>query len=80
MQSPVPIEFQGMDHSDAVDGKIIHHVEELEARFGRVTAGHVVALAQHPPWRMDFGGVSRANDGLAGSGRVQTTDCSGVRS
>jgi len=42
MQFPVRIEFQGMNPADAVQDKILRYLAELESRFGRVTAGHVV--------------------------------------
>jgi hypothetical protein len=53
MQSPVRIEFQGMNPADAVQDKILRYVAELESRFGRVTAGHVVVKVpgEHPPHR-----------------------------
>ena len=63
MQSPVRIEFQGMDHSDAVHAKIMHFVEELEGRFGRVTAGHVVVKA--PGEHHRTGGLYEINIRLA---------------
>jgi hypothetical protein len=63
MQSPVRIEFQGVGHSDAVHAKIMHYVEELEARFGRVTAGHVVVKA--PGEHHHTGGLYEINIRLA---------------
>ena len=42
MQSPVRIEFQGMNPADAVQDKILRYVAESESRFGRATADHVV--------------------------------------
>jgi hypothetical protein len=63
MQSPVRIEFQGMDHSDSVHAKIMHFVEELEDRFGRLTAGRVVVKA--PGEHHRIGGPYEINVRLA---------------
>ena len=53
MQSPVRIEFQGMNPADTVHDKILRYVAELESRFGRLTAGHVVVkvAGEHQPHR-----------------------------
>jgi ribosome-associated translation inhibitor RaiA len=45
MQTPVQIEFRGMDASDHVRGSITAHIAQLEQRFGRVTACHVLFKA-----------------------------------
>ncbi|MCC6778906.1 MAG: HPF/RaiA family ribosome-associated protein [Hyphomicrobiales bacterium] len=45
MQSPVQIDFQGMDAQDSVRSTVAGHVAELENRFGRVTACRVVIKA-----------------------------------
>lgn len=42
METPVEIDFQGMDANPPLRSAIVRHVEQLEARFGRVTAGRVV--------------------------------------
>jgi cold shock CspA family protein len=45
MQTPVEIDFQGMDADQSVRGLIATHVDELERRFGRITAARVVLKA-----------------------------------
>ena len=45
MQTPVQIDFQGMDPNVEVRGTIAKHVGQLEERYGRVTAGRVVLKA-----------------------------------
>ena len=45
MQTPVEIDFQGMAADAGVRGVIARHVEELEERFGRITAARVVLKA-----------------------------------
>lgn len=42
MQTPVEIDFQGVDKQPDVRNSIEQHVAELEQRFGRVTACRVV--------------------------------------
>jgi cold shock CspA family protein/ribosome-associated translation inhibitor RaiA len=42
MQTPVRIEFQGMDSSDVLRDEIAGHASRLEDRFGRVTSCRVV--------------------------------------
>ena len=42
MQTPVQIDFQGMQASAQARGSIDEHVAELERRYGRVTACRVV--------------------------------------
>ena len=42
MQTPVQIDFQGMQASAQARGSIDEHVAELEQRYGRVTACRVV--------------------------------------
>ena len=53
MQSPVRIEFQGMNRIDPVHDKTLGYVTELESRFGPVAAGHVVVKGPGEPshWR-----------------------------
>lgn len=45
MQTPVEIDFQGMDADAGVRGIIARHVDELEERFGRITSARVVLKA-----------------------------------
>jgi cold shock CspA family protein len=45
METPVQIDFQGMDAQPDVQAAIAKHVAQLEDRFGRVTAGRVVLKA-----------------------------------
>ena len=45
METPVQIEFQGMDSSEALRSEIARYVSGLEDRFGRVTACRVVLKA-----------------------------------
>jgi len=42
METPIQIEFQGMEPIEHVRSAIAKHVTDLESRFGRVTAGRVV--------------------------------------
>jgi hypothetical protein len=42
MQTPVGIDFQGMNGSPAIQAEIAKHITELEQRYGRVTACRVV--------------------------------------
>jgi ribosome-associated translation inhibitor RaiA len=42
MQTPVQIEFQGIDVNPVARDRIEKHVAQLEERFGRVTACRVV--------------------------------------
>jgi cold shock CspA family protein len=45
MQTPVQIDFQGMNPVPALREKIERHISGLEARFGRITACRVVLKA-----------------------------------
>lgn len=45
MQTPVEIDFQGMHADERIRGIIAKHVDELEQRFGRITAARVVLKA-----------------------------------
>jgi len=45
MQTPVQIEFKGIDATERVREAITAHVADLEARFGRVTACRVMLQA-----------------------------------
>jgi cold shock CspA family protein len=42
METPLQIDFQGMDASPKIHDAITKHVAQLEDRFGRITAGRVV--------------------------------------
>ena len=42
METPVQIEFQGMEPQEKLRAAIARHVVELEKRFGRITACRVV--------------------------------------
>ena len=42
METPIQIEFQGMEPLEHVRSAIAKHVADLENRFGRVTAGRIV--------------------------------------
>jgi cold shock CspA family protein len=63
MQSPVRIEFQGMNPTDVVQDQVLRYVAELESRFGRVTAGHVVVKV--PGEHHRTGGLYEINIRLA---------------
>ena len=45
MQTPVKIDFQGMDANPDVRSKIVKHLIQLEERYSRITAGRVVLQA-----------------------------------
>lgn len=45
MQTPVQIEFSGMESTERARETIEKHVAELEARFGRVTACRIMLRA-----------------------------------
>ncbi len=55
MQTPVEIDFQGMDPAPEVRAAIDKHVDQLEERFGRITAGRIVLRA--PSGRHRTGGL-----------------------
>ena len=63
MQTPVEIDFQGMDATQDVRTSIAQHVGELEQRFGRVTAGRIALKAPSGHHRM--GGLYEVNIRLA---------------
>jgi hypothetical protein len=42
METPIEIDFQGMAANASVRENILKHVDQLEERFGRITAGRVV--------------------------------------
>jgi cold shock CspA family protein/ribosome-associated translation inhibitor RaiA len=45
MQTPIEVDFQGMDAKPDIREAIAGHVAQLEDRFGRITAGRVVVKA-----------------------------------
>jgi hypothetical protein len=45
MQTPVEIDFQGMRATPSIRTSIGEHVDELERRYGRITACRVVLKA-----------------------------------
>jgi cold shock CspA family protein len=45
METPVHLDFQGMDANDGVRESVLKHVHVLEGRFGRITACRVVVKA-----------------------------------
>ena len=59
MQTPVEIEFRGMKPVDHVRSAIAQHVADLESRFGRVTACHV--LVKSPGGHHRDGGIYEVN-------------------
>lgn len=63
METPVQIDFQGMDAKPEIRSAIVKHVAQLEERFGRVTAGRVVLKA--PGNRHRTGGLYEINLRLA---------------
>lgn len=63
MQTPVQIDFQGMEAKQELRSAIARHIEQLEERFGRVTAGRVVLKA--PGSHHRTGGLYEINVRLA---------------
>jgi len=63
METPVQIDFQGMDAKPDIRAAIVRHVAQLEDRFGRLTAGRVVVQA--PSGRHRTGGLYEINIHLA---------------
>jgi cold shock CspA family protein len=63
MQTPIKIDFQGMNAKPDVRAAIVKHVAQLEDRFGRVTAGRVVLKA--PGGHHRTGGLYDINIRLA---------------
>lgn len=63
MQTPVEIDFQGMPGSPEIQTVISKHVDELEERFGRVTACRVVL--KNPGGHHQTGGLYEVNIHLA---------------
>lgn len=63
METPVQIEFQGMDAKSDIRIVIMDQVAQLEQRFGRVTSGRVVLKA--PGGHHRTGGLYEINIRLA---------------
>jgi len=42
METPVEVDFQGIEANPTIRSAIVDHVAALEGRFGRITAGRVV--------------------------------------
>ncbi len=63
METPLQIDFQGMDAKQDIRAAIAKHVAQLEERFGRVTAGRVVLKA--PGGHHRTGGLYEINVRLA---------------
>jgi cold shock CspA family protein/ribosome-associated translation inhibitor RaiA len=63
MQTPVEIDFQGMDARPELHTTIAEHVAELEQRYGRVTACRVVLKG--PGGHHQTGGLYEVNIRLA---------------
>lgn len=63
METPVQIDFQGMDADPAVRSAVARHVAQLEERFGRITAGRVVVRS--PGARHRTGGLYEIHVRLA---------------
>ena len=63
MQTPIEIDFQGMDARPDIQTVIAKHVTELEQRCGRVTACRVVLKA--PGGHHRTGGLYEVNIRLA---------------
>lgn len=63
MQTPVAIDFQGMQAVETVRDIIARHVAELESRFGRITAARVVLKG--PGGHQRTGGLYEINIHLA---------------
>lgn len=59
MQTPVEIDFQGLDAKPELRSAIDKHITQLEERFGRVTAGRVMLKA--PGGRHRTGGLYEIN-------------------
>jgi ribosome-associated translation inhibitor RaiA len=63
MQTPVQIEFQGIDVNPVARNTIEKHVAQLEERFGRITACRVVIKG--PSYHHQTGGLYEVNIRLA---------------
>ena len=63
MQTPVQIEFEGIEASSEFRTAIDQHIAELESRFGRVTAGRIIVRG--PGDRHQSGGQYQVSIRLA---------------
>ena len=63
MQTPIQVEFEGVEASSKLQADIDRHIAELENRFGRVTAGRVVVRG--PGDRHQTGGPYQVSIRLA---------------
>lgn len=63
MQTPIEVDFQGMDANEEMQGTVAKHIAQLEDRFGRLTAGRVVVKA--PSGHHRTGGLYEINIRLA---------------
>ena len=63
MQTPIQVEFEGVEASSKLQADIDRHIAELENRFGRVTAGRVVVRG--PGDRHQTGGQYQVSIRLA---------------
>jgi cold shock CspA family protein/ribosome-associated translation inhibitor RaiA len=63
METPIQIEFQGMEPVEHVRSAIAKHVTDLAGRFGRITAGRVVVKS--PGGHQRTGGHYEVNIHLA---------------
>ena len=63
MQTPVEIDFQGMDARPEIRSAIAEHVSELERQYGRATACRVVLKA--PGGHHRTGGLYEVNIRMA---------------
>jgi cold shock CspA family protein len=63
MQTPIEVDFQGMDATPETSDAIAKHMAQLEDRFGRLTAGRVVVKA--PGGHHRTGGLYDINIRLA---------------
>ena len=63
MQTPIEIDFQGMDARPDIQSAIAEHVSELERQYGRATACRVVLKA--PGGHHRTGGLYEVNIRLA---------------
>jgi cold shock CspA family protein len=59
MQTPVQIDFQGLEAKPELSSAIDKHIGQLEERFGRVTAGRIVVKG--PGGRHRTGGLYEIN-------------------
>ena len=63
MQTPVEIDFQGMEPFETLRDAIVRHVADLESRSGRITAARVVV--EGPGGHHRTGGLYEVNLRLA---------------